>query len=91
MKQLLLFPEIIQSAVLVADSPRMAFYRLCIEQHQKNMFCVHKISGSGNRPLDRRRWCFASRQDAEKRFHRLLGTKTDPNRKSPRKYRPVSL
>lgn len=89
MKQLMLFPEIIQSAELVADSPRQAFYRLWLEKHL-NMFCVSKVSGTGNRPLDRRQWCFDSRKEAVKRFQRLLSEKTAPARKSPRKYRPVS-
>jgi hypothetical protein len=76
----------IKDAHLVATSPRKAFYRLKLESHL-GRYVIRKESGTGEKVLDRRIWMFDSRSIAEKRFGQRVRQKTDPNRKSPRKYR----
>jgi hypothetical protein len=76
----------IKDAHLVASSPRKAFYRLKLESHL-GRYVIRKESGTGEKVLDRRIWMFDSRLIAEKRFGQRVRQKTDPNRKSPRKYR----
>lgn len=85
--QLTLFEShIIKDTLLVALSPRNAFYRLRLESHL-GRYMIRKESGTGDKVLDRRIWVFDSRSIAEKRFGQRVRHKTDPNRKSPRKYK----
>ena len=76
----------IKKTHLVASSPRKAFYRLRLESHL-GRYVIRKESGTGEKVLDRRAWIFDSRSIAEKRFGQRVRHKTDPNRKSPRKYK----
>jgi hypothetical protein len=76
----------IKKTQLVASSPRKAFYRLRLESHL-GRYVIRKESGTGEKVLDRRVWMFDSRSIAEKRFGQRVRHKTDPNRKSPRKYK----
>ena len=76
----------IKKTHLVASGPRKAFYRLRLESHL-GRYVIRKESGTGENVLDRRVWMFDSRSIAEKRFGQRVRQKTDPNRKSPRKYR----
>ena len=76
----------IKDTHLVAPSPRKAFYRLRLESHL-GRYVIRKESGTGVKVLDRRAWMFDSRSIAEKRFGQRVRQKTDPNRKSPRKYK----
>lgn len=85
-RQLNLFPDIIESAELVAvNNPRGTFYRIRIEIHA-NAFQVIKESGTSGRVLDTRAWPADSLKDALKMFTRRIKAKTNPNRKSPRVY-----
>jgi hypothetical protein len=88
-EQLNLFTVKVNSALLVApDSPRCAFYRIWIEDVDGSIRVV-KESGVKGRVLDRRIWLFADFQEAEKAYQRRIKAKTNPDRKSPRKYKVV--
>jgi hypothetical protein len=88
-EQLNLFTVKVNSALLVApDSPRRAFYRIWIEDTDGQISVV-KESGVKGRVLDRRIWPFADFQEAEKAYQRRIKAKTNPERKSPRKYKVV--
>jgi hypothetical protein len=84
-RQLSLFPDRVCCAYLVADSPKSAFYRIWIES-DAGTFTVFKESGIRNRVLDRRAWPFDALGDARKLFDQRIKYKTNPERKSPRKY-----
>ena len=90
-KQLSLFPDRLCSAYLVApDSPQKAFYRIWIESNA----CIYKVckeSGSGAkaRILDKRSWSFEKLEQAQKMYDRRIKSKTNPDRKSPRKYQLI--
>jgi hypothetical protein len=89
-KQLSLFPDVIRSAhLLAADSPRKAFYRIWIEANA-GLISVRKASGIGSKVLDRRRWPADTLDQAVKMFEKVVADKTNPNRKSPRKYRLIN-
>lgn len=88
-QQISLFPEIICSAYLMAtESPRSAFYRIWIEANA-GLFMVCKESGGNDRVIDQRAWSFDSLEDARKLFDRKVKSKSNPDRKSPRKYTSV--
>jgi hypothetical protein len=85
-KQLNLFTKKIRSAYLVAwGSPRKAFYRIWIETLDGE-YSVVKESGIRGRVLDRRIWPAENLEAAQKLFQRRIKAKTNPERKSPRKY-----
>jgi hypothetical protein len=90
MIQLRLFqPHIIKHVELVSpDSPRQAFYTLWIET-LRGKYTVRKESGGMGKVLDRRSWLFSSLEDAERYFNRRIKEKTDPDRRSPRRYHTV--
>lgn len=86
-----LFPERVCSAHLVAsDSPKSAFYRIWIEA-DAGVFTVRKESGIKNRVLDRRAWPFGSMDEAKKSYNSRIKSKTNPHRKSPRKYTLLAM
>jgi len=79
--------KIIKNAHLtVSKSLRETFYKIWIEE-QDGLFQVNKASGVGDRVWDRRAWTFSSLDEAEALFNRRLKQKTNPERKSARKYR----
>ena len=88
-KQLSLFPDRLCSAYLVApDSPQKAFYRIWIESNA----CIYKVckeSGAKARILDKRSWSFEKLEEAQKMYDRRIKSKTNPDRKSPRKYQLI--
>lgn len=89
-EQLDLFTHKLKSALLVAgDSPRKAFYKIWIEQALDD-YKIVKESGIKDRVLDRRIWPFTNIQEAEKAYQRRINAKTNPDRKSPRKYRLIN-
>ena len=91
-KQLSLFPQKLCSAQLVAaDSPRSAFYRIWIADHNGIYWLIKEsgIKGLKGRVLDKRSWPFDNFEAAEKVFNRRIKEKTDPERKSPRKYKLI--
>jgi len=87
MKQLSLFTEELKFIHLVApDSPKKAFYKLWLLKGDIE-YQVRKKSGIKERKvLDKRLWVFDSIEKAEKYFDKTIEKKTDPKRKSPRKY-----
>ena len=70
------------------ESRRQAFYTIWIEIFD-GRFCVCKESGGLGKVWQRRNWEFDSLQDAEKLFHKRVKEKTNPERKSSRKYRLI--
>ena len=87
-QQLELFTKKLKSARLVAiDSPRQAFYIIWIEESGSGQIQVVKESGAKGRVLDRRCEACDDLEAAQKLFDRQVRHKTDPARKSPRKYR----
>lgn len=86
MNQLHLFPTILRMIELEADSPKRAFYRLMIEEHQGD-WAVIKESGAAGKVLDRRRWAMESAEKAVAKYEKILRDKLDPARGSPRKYK----
>ena len=87
--QLNLFePAMLKSDFLVADSPREAFYCLRLEYYSYDQsYRVKKESGIKTTiTLDRRVWRFGNFDDAAKYYERIIKDKTNPARKSPRKY-----
>lgn len=86
-QQIKLFTRKLDSAHLVAiDSPRQAFYIIWIEESDGQIQVV-KESGVKGRVLDRRCWACDNLEAAQKLFDRQVRYKTNPDRKSPRKYR----
>ena len=86
-QQLNLFTRRLAMAHLVAvDSPRKAFYLIWIEETDGRIQVV-KESGAGGKVLDRRCWACDNLEAAQKLFDRQVRYKTNPQRKSPRKYR----
>ena len=79
-RQLSLFPEVLCSAYLVAESPKCAFYRIWIES-DAGVFTVRKESGIKDKVLDKRNWAFNEQNDARKLYDQRIRTKTNPERK----------
>lgn len=85
-EQLNLFSQKLKHAFLVArDSPRQAFYRIWIERNVGEVRIV-KESGIRGRVLDRRSWPAENLEAAQTVYQRRIKAKTNPERKSPRKY-----
>ncbi|MDY0279030.1 MAG: hypothetical protein RBR35_00545 [Salinivirgaceae bacterium] len=79
-------PKVVKNAhLVVSDTPRQTFYSIWIEE-DCGTFRVHKVSGARGRVWDKRMWEFVSLGEAERLFNRRVREKTDPNRRSPRKY-----
>ena len=55
----------------------------------RGKYMVRKESGGRGKVFDRRLWEFGSLDEAEKYFDRWVGEKTDPDRRSPRRYSVV--
>lgn len=84
--QLTLFPEVVEFAYLaIPGKPKGAFYRIWIEENT-GVYSVCKESGTKGRVLDRRRWMVEDLAHAQKLFTNKVKSKTNPDRKSPRKY-----
>lgn len=76
---------VLKKANLVAHSPHNAFYLLTLEKITDG-YIVRKESGGNGVVLNREAWYRENIGDAEKLFLRILKEKTNPNRKSRRKY-----
>ncbi|MDM8515732.1 hypothetical protein QUF76_05995 [Desulfobacterales bacterium HSG16] len=84
--QIALFqPTTLESVFLRAKSPKNAFYKLWIELFN-GVYTIRKESGCGNTVYDRRQWEFCDIETALKFYKRRIRDKTNPDRKSPRKY-----
>jgi len=87
MIQLNLFePSIIKFDHLVADTARQAYYKVWLESLM-GKYLVRKESGTKKHTLDKRIWKFDDFVHAEKFYIRKVKQKTNPNRKSKRKYK----
>ena len=83
---------VFRSATLMAESPKQAFYRIWIEcDGGKYYVCKESGSGAGKVCHDRRRWPVESPAAALEKFESIILKKTNPNRKSPRKYRLICM
>jgi hypothetical protein len=79
-------PRVLKNAHLVVlNTPRKTFYSIQIEECQ-GTFRVLKISGALGKVWDKRMWEFSTLDEAERHFNRRIKEKTDPERRSPRKY-----
>jgi hypothetical protein len=87
MLQISLFDiHILKSAHLVAPlSPRQAFYNIWIEKNT-GKYLVCKRSGGKNCVMDFRRWVFDTFEEADGFYTKKIKQKTDPRRRSIRKY-----
>jgi len=83
------YPSPLKKAHLFApESPKQAFYMIWLNQ-ASDKFEVLKESGARAVVLDRRSWEFENLEAAEKFYNRQIKYKTNPSRKSPRKYKLV--
>ena len=81
MTQLSLFPNVLRSIRLQADSPRKAWWQLqIIECYGK--YSLVKKSGIKSGLLDTRRWPMKSYEKALQIFEKKVKIKTDKNRKT---------
>jgi hypothetical protein len=89
-EQLSLFTKRLKTSHLIAkDSPRIAFYKIWIERTDDD-YRIVKESGVKGRVLDRRSWPAETLEEAQTLFDRRVNAKTNPLRKSPRKYTRVN-
>ena len=87
--QIKMFDEtILESADLVADSPKKAYYKLKLIS-DGGQFAVEKESGIDGRELVRRRWVAITMDADDLLYQKKLREKLNPTRKSPRKYKKV--
>ena len=90
-RQLSLFPDIVCSAFhLAADSRKYAFCRIWVEDNGGS-YTVLKESGIKGRVLYKRAWRYENLDDARKLFERRIKAKTNPERRSLRKYQLSNL
>jgi hypothetical protein len=68
-----------------SESAKKAFYHVWIERLDEG-FIVRKESGIFNKVMDRRDWWFKMYPEAKEYHQKLIREKTNPSRKSPRKY-----
>ncbi|GKT10455.1 hypothetical protein [Desulforhabdus sp. TSK] len=79
-------PKVVKNAHLVVfDTLRQTFYSIWIKEHC-GKYRVRKASAARGRVWDERTWEFVSLDEAERFFNRRIREKTDPKRRSPRKY-----
>jgi len=77
---------VIKSYSLTAESKRHAFYNIGLYRTE-GAYLVRKESGAGGKVADVRDWKFPDLGEAEKFLERKVREKTNPLRKSERKYR----
>ncbi len=79
-------PRVLKNAHLVVlNTPRKTFYSIRLEERH-GTFRVLKVSGALGKVWDERSWEFSTLEEAERLFNRRVKEKTDPARRSPRKY-----
>lgn len=84
-------PKVLKNAHLVVlNTPRKTFYSIRIEECD-GRFRVLKVSGALGKVWDERIWEFSTLGEAEALFTRRIKEKTDPKRRSPRKYQILPL
>lgn len=80
-EQMHLFPTIIKSIYLEADSAKNAYYYIRIEEYM-GVYCVIKESGANGKMLDRRKWPMDNYAKAMEFYKKKLKQKFDPRRKT---------
>ncbi|SMC28375.1 hypothetical protein SAMN02746041_03247 [Desulfacinum hydrothermale DSM 13146] len=75
-----------QSYLIAPNSPKKAFYHIRVEQNATFRYVVTKESGGGNTVWDQRKWEFRDQKAAIAFYLRKIRDKTNPKRRSPRKY-----
>ncbi len=79
-------PNVVKNVhLVVSNTPRQTFYSIWIEVCH-GTFRVLKVSGAKGKVWDKRVWEFSTLDEAEALFNRRIREKTDPGRRSPRKY-----
>ena len=79
-------PNVFKNAHLVVlNTPRQTFYSIWLEISH-GAFRVLKVSGARGKVWDKKVWEFSTLDEAEALFTRRIREKTDPGRRSPRKY-----
>jgi hypothetical protein len=79
-------PKVLKNVHLVVlNTLRKTFYSIQIEEAD-GVFRVLKVSGALGKVWDKRTWEFSTLDEAERHFNRRIKEKTDPERRSPRKY-----
>lgn len=81
--------KLISSTRLKAKSPRGAFYHLFFLELTDG-YIVREESGTGEKVLHTEAWYRESREETLKLYNRILKEKTNPGRRSPRKYQIIS-
>ena len=71
---------------LKAESPRNAFYDLALIRISEG-FLVRKESGCNGKMIHRETWFRETLEEASRLYQGIIQEKTDPLRRSPRKYR----
>ncbi len=82
--------QVLSTARLKARSPRQAFYDLSLVRI-KDGFLVRKESGANGRVTHRETWFRPTLEEASKLYQNIIQEKTNPARRSPRKYRLEAL
>jgi len=80
--------EVLRKIELWADRPKKTFYVLRLERISE-CYLARKESDGNSRVFHRKAWFRESLDEAERFFLRILKQKTDPARKSGRKYHPI--
>jgi len=65
---------------LIADSPKKAFYRMCII-YNNGKYYIKKESGAGLIIQDKKTWVYSKIKDAYDKYHNILKQKMKKNRK----------
>jgi hypothetical protein len=74
---------------VAAYIPKRAFYKIWIEV-DAGIYTVLKESGVMDKVLDKRAWRYETLDEARNLFDRRVKAKTNPYRKSPRKYQLIN-
>lgn len=80
---------VIMRSRLEADSAHKAWYELVLISINEG-YLVEKVSGAVGHANHSEIWFRSDFDEAEKKFKRIIADKTNPNRKSPRKYHVVN-
>ena len=78
--------RVLSSTRLKAESPRQAFYDLALIRISEG-FLVRKESGCNGKVTHRETWFRETLEEASRLYQAIIQEKTDPSRRSPRKYR----
>jgi hypothetical protein len=80
--------RILKHTRLLAQSAKCAWYELYLVRLPHG-YLIEKISGAQGCGRQRETWFRRHQPDAEKKFEKIISDKTNPDRRSPRKYTVV--